>query len=100
LRSRSIEERSRNGIKEAPKLGTMGTATVEVQALNKPTNTRTVFGVQYSAYGNGNGSFFGWSSDTVGSGQNQMSSRVRSGFQVILYGKRCNGGAGFYGIEA
>jgi hypothetical protein len=48
LRSRSVEERSRNGIKELPKLNTMGTATVEVQALNKPTNTntRTAFGVR------------------------------------------------------
>jgi hypothetical protein len=42
-----VEERSRNGIKELPKLDTMGTAaTVEVQALNKPTNTRTAIGVR------------------------------------------------------
>jgi hypothetical protein len=33
LRSRSLEERSRNGIKELPKLDTMGTATVEVPKL-------------------------------------------------------------------
>jgi hypothetical protein len=61
LRSRSVEERSCsvdmrtcNGIKKLPKLDTMGTATVEVQALNKPTNTNsrkrsTVSGVRRMA---------------------------------------------------